>query len=141
LQLVLQTVYKKAENMAKEVINTSEAPAPIGPYSQAIKSGNSLYVSGQIALDAASGELINDNITEETHQVMKNLESILRAAGADFSQVVKCSIFVKNMDDFATVNEAYGQYFKQNPPARETVEVSRLPKNVNVEISCIAALD
>ncbi|MEK6476105.1 RidA family protein [Catalinimonas sp. 4WD22] len=127
--------------MAKEVINTSEAPAPIGPYSQAIKSGNMLYVSGQIALDTASGELINDNITEETHQVMKNLESILRAAGADFSQVVKCSIFVKNMDDFATVNEAYGQYFKQNPPARETVEVSRLPKNVNVEISCIAALD
>lgn len=127
--------------MAKEVINTSEAPAPIGPYSQAIKSGVTLYVSGQIALDAASGELINDNITEETHQVMKNLESILRAAGADFGQVVKCSIFVKNMDDFATVNEAYGQYFKQNPPARETVEVSRLPKNVNVEISCIAALD
>lgn len=127
--------------MAKEVINTSEAPAPIGPYSQAIKHANTLYVSGQIALDAASGELINDNITEETHQVMKNLEAILSAAGASFAQVVKCSIFVKNMDDFVTVNEAYGQYFKQEPPARETVEVSRLPKNVNVEISCIAALD
>jgi len=127
--------------MAKEVIHTDEAPAPIGPYSQAIKAGSTLFVSGQIALDANSGELINDNITEETHQVMKNMESILRAAGVGFSQVVKCSIFVKNMDDFATVNEAYGQYFKELPPARETVEVSRLPKNVNVEISCIATLD
>jgi 2-iminobutanoate/2-iminopropanoate deaminase len=127
--------------MAKEVIQTNEAPAPIGPYSQAIKAGNTLYVSGQIALDSGSGELINANITEETHQVMKNLEAILRAAGTNFSQVVKCSIFVKNMGDFATVNEAYGQYFKQQPPARETVEVSDLPKHVNVEISCIAVLD
>lgn len=127
--------------MGKEVIKTDEAPAPIGPYSQAIKAGKTLYVSGQIALDATSGELINANITEETHQVMKNLESILRAAGTDFNHVVKCSIFVKNMDDFSTVNEAYGQYFKQQPPARETVEVSRLPKNVHVEISCIAMLE
>jgi len=127
--------------MAKEVIQTNEAPAPIGPYSQAIKAGNTLYVSGQIALDSGSGELINANITEETHQVMKNLEAILRAAGTNFSQVVKCSIFVKNMGDFATVNEAYGQYFKQQPPARETVEVRDLPKHVNVEISCIAVLD
>lgn len=127
--------------MAKEVIQTNEAPAPIGPYSQAIKAGNTLYVSGQIALDAGSGELINDNITEETHQVMKNLEAILRTAGTGFAQVVKCSIFVKNMGDFATVNEAYGQYFKELPPARETVEVRDLPKHVNVEISCIAALD
>jgi 2-iminobutanoate/2-iminopropanoate deaminase len=127
--------------MAKEVIQTNEAPAPIGPYSQAIKAGHTLYVSGQIALDADSGELINDNITEETHQVMKNLEAILRAAGSSFAQVVKCSIFVKNMGDFATVNEAYGQYFKELPPARETVEVRDLPKHVNVEISCIAVLD
>lgn len=127
--------------MAKEVIQTNEAPAPIGPYSQAIKAGNTLYVSGQIALDAGSGELINDNITEETHQVMKNLEAILRAAGGSFAQVVKCSIFVKSMGDFATVNDAYGQYFKEIPPARETVEVRDLPKHVNVEISCVAALD
>lgn len=127
--------------MVKEVIKTDEAPAPIGPYSQAIKAGKTLYVSGQIALDAASGELINANITEETHQVMKNLESILRAADTDFNQVVKCSIFVKNMDDFSAVNEAYGQYFKQQPPARETVEVSHLPKNVHVEISCIAVFE
>jgi len=127
--------------MSKEVIHTDEAPAPIGPYSQAIKAGNTLFVSGQIALDANSGELINDNITEETHQVMKNLEAILRAAGSTFVQVAKCSIFVKSMSDFATVNEAYGQYFKEQPPARETVEVRDLPKHVNVEISCIAVLD
>lgn len=126
--------------MEKKIIQTAEAPAPIGPYSQAVLAGNTLYVSGQIAIDAASGELINDNITEETHQVMKNLEAILRAAGAGFNQVVKCSIFIKNMEEFATINEAYAQYFKQNSPARETVEVSRLPKNVKVEISCIAVL-
>ncbi|MDN3688082.1 RidA family protein [Cyclobacterium jeungdonense] len=126
--------------MAKEIIHSSEAPAPIGPYSQAVKINGMLFVSGQIALDAESGELINENITEETHAVMRNLEAILRRAGSSFEKVVKCSIFVKNMDDFATVNEAYGQYFKQEPPARETVEVSRLPKDVKVEISCIAAV-
>jgi 2-iminobutanoate/2-iminopropanoate deaminase len=122
----------------KEIIFSKESPAPIGPYSQAVKAGNTLYLSGQIALDPATGELINENITEETHAVMKNLEAVLRAAGYGFGNVVKCSIFIKNMDQFATINEAYGQYFKTNPPARETVEVSRLPKNVNVEISCIA---
>ncbi len=124
--------------MAKEIIISKEAPAPIGPYSQAVKSGNTLYVSGQIALDAETGELIDENITEETHAVMKNLEAVLRAGGFSFEDVVKCTIFIKNMDEFATINEAYGQYFKTNPPARETVEVSKLPKNVNVEISCIA---
>jgi 2-iminobutanoate/2-iminopropanoate deaminase len=124
--------------MEKEIIYSQEAPAPIGPYSQAVKAGNTLYVSGQIALDPETGELINENITEETHAVMKNLEAVLRAAGFGFDNVVKCTIFIKNMDEFGTINEAYGQYFKNNPPARETVEVSRLPKNVNVEISCIA---
>jgi 2-iminobutanoate/2-iminopropanoate deaminase len=122
----------------KEIIFSKEAPAPIGPYSQAVKAGNTLFVSGQIALDPDTGGLINENITEETHAVMKNLEAVLRAAGYGFGDVVKCSIFIKNMDQFGTINEAYGQYFKANPPARETVEVSRLPKNVNVEISCIA---
>ncbi|RZS95538.1 RidA family protein [Cecembia calidifontis] len=124
--------------MSKEIIFSKEAPAPIGPYSQAVKAGNTLYVSGQIALDADTGELINDNITEETHAVMKNLEAVLRQAGYGFGDVVKCTIFIKDMGQFATINEAYGQYFKSNPPARETVEVSRLPKDVNVEISCIA---
>lgn len=124
--------------MSKEIIFSKEAPAPIGPYSQAVKAGNTLYVSGQIPLDADTGELINENITEETHAVMKNLEAVLRAAGYEFSDVVKCTIFIKDMGQFGTINEAYGQYFKTNPPARETVEVSRLPKDVNVEISCIA---
>ena len=124
--------------MSNKIIFTKEAPAPIGPYSQAILAGNTLYVSGQIALDADTGELINENITEETHAVMKNLEAVLRAADFTFADIVKCSIFIKNMDEFGTINEAYGQYFKSNPPARETVEVSKLPKNVNVEISCIA---
>ncbi len=126
--------------MNKTIINTPDAPAPIGPYNQAILVGQTLYVSGQIALDAHSGELINENITEETHQVMKNLEAILSAADMRFEQVVKCSIFIKDMDNFAAINEAYGQYFKQTAPARETVEVARLPKNVNVEISCIAVM-
>lgn len=124
--------------MTKHVILTHEAPAPIGPYSQAVLAGDTLYVSGQIALDPESGELINENITEETHAVMKNMEAVLRAAGFGFEQVVKCTIFIRDMGQFGTINEAYGHYFKFNPPARETVEVSKLPKNVQVEISCIA---
>ena len=124
----------------KKIIQTSEAPTPIGPYSQAVQVGDTLYVSGQVAFDASSGELINENITEETHQVMKNLEAILRAAGTSFKQVAKCSIFISDMNQFVTINEAYGQYFKEDPPARETVEVRRLPKDVNVEISCIAVV-
>ena len=124
--------------MSKQIIYTPDAPAPIGPYSQAVKAGDTLYVSGQIPMDAASGEMINENITEETHQVMKNLDAILRAGGMGFTNVVKCSIFIKDMNDFGTINEAYGMYFKTEPPARETVEVARLPKDVNVEISCIA---
>ncbi len=124
--------------MPNQIIFTPEAPAPIGPYSQAVLAGNTLYISGQIALDADTGELVNENITEETHAVMKNLEAVLRGAGFVFSDVVKCTIFIRDMGQFGTINEAYGQYFKSNPPARETVEVSKLPKNVNVEISCIA---
>ena len=124
--------------MAKEIVFSKNAPEPIGPYSQGVKVGNVLYTSGQIALDPDSGDLINENITEETHAVMKNLDAVLAAAQFSFIDVVKCTIFIKNMDDFTAINEAYGQYFKSSPPARETVEVSRLPKNVNVEISCIA---
>jgi 2-iminobutanoate/2-iminopropanoate deaminase len=124
--------------MDKEIIKSDEAPAPIGPYSQAVKANGMLFVSGQIALDPVSGELLNSNITEETHAVMKNLDAILSASGLNFANVVKCSIFIKNMADFTTINEAYGQYFKEHPPARETVEVSRLPKDVQVEISCTA---
>jgi len=122
--------------MAKTVVYSNAAPEPIGPYSQAILAGNMLFISGQIPMKA--GNVIKGTIEEETEQVMANLGEILKAAGLDFSAVVKSSIFLKNMADFPKVNEVYGKYFTQNPPARETVEVSRLPKDVNVEISCIA---
>lgn len=124
--------------MSKEVIYSPGAPEPIGPYSQAILAGNTLYVSGQIPIDKTSGELISGNIELETKQVMKNIQAVLEAAQMSFSNVVKCSIFLSDMNNFPKVNEAYGKYFTSNPPARETVEVSRLPKDVNVEISCIA---
>ena len=124
----------------KKNINTTNAPAPIGPYSQSVLAGNTLYVSGQIPLNPITGALINSSIEAETDMVMKNLGAILNEAGTDYSNIVKCSIFVKNLEDFAKINENYGRYFQSNPPARETVEVSRLPKDVNVEISCIAVL-
>ncbi|MBS1554647.1 MAG: RidA family protein [Bacteroidetes bacterium] len=124
--------------MAKEVIYSATAPEPIGPYSQAIKAGNMLFISGQIAIQKSTGEMITNNITDETAQVMANLNDILKSAGMDFSHVVKSTIFLKDMNNFPKVNEVYGQHFKTQPPARETVEVSRLPKDVNVEISCIA---
>ncbi|MCS6833519.1 MAG: RidA family protein [Flammeovirgaceae bacterium] len=123
----------------KKVIFSEKAPEPIGPYSQAIMVGNTLYVSGQIAIDKANyNQLVNSSIEAETEQVMKNLSYILEKAGMTFENVVKCSIFIKNMNDFAKINSVYGKYFPSNPPARETVEVARLPKDVNVEISCIA---
>lgn len=121
-----------------QVIYTQQAPEPIGPYSQAILAGNTLYVSGQIAIDPSSGNLVTGDIEAETVQVMTNLQEVLKAAGLTFADVVKCSIFLSDMNNFPRVNEVYGRYFKHNPPARETVEVSRLPKDVNVEISCIA---
>lgn len=124
--------------MSKEVIYSAQAPEPIGPYSQAIKVGSMLFVSGQVAIEKVSGKILMGSITEETNQVLKNIGDILTAAGMDFSNVVKCSIFLKDMGQFPTVNEAYGKVFAATPPARETVEVSRLPKDVNVEISCIA---
>lgn len=126
--------------MSKEVIYSGEAPAPIGPYSQAIKTGGLLFVSGQIAIEKSSGQLRTVDIETETRQVMYNLGEILKAAGMTFSNVVKCSIFLRDMGQFSTVNEIYASYFGNMPPARETVEVSRLPKDVNVEISCIAAM-
>jgi len=124
--------------MEKKVVLTEKAPQPIGPYSQAVKVENTLYISGQIAIDVESGTLVTDNISAETHQVMKNILAILSSENLSFENVVKSSIFLNDMNDFNAVNEAYGSYFKANPPARETVEVSVLPKNVNVEISTIA---
>ncbi|MFN5629537.1 MAG: RidA family protein [Bacteroidota bacterium] len=124
--------------MSKTIINSDSVPSPIGPYSQAVCFGNIIYTSGQIALDADSGMLVNSNIDEETKKVMHNLENLLREAGSGFSKVLKTSIFLKNMDDFAAVNAIYASYFEDNFPARETVQVSRLPKDANVEISMIA---
>lgn len=125
----------------KQVVLTAAAPAPIGPYSQAIAANGMLYVSGQIAIIPETGQLIQtDNVAEETRQVMQNLGAVLEAGGSNFAQVVKCGIFLADMNDFAAVNEVYGAYFTSDPPARETVEVSRLPKGVRVEISAIALL-
>lgn len=124
--------------MAHTIIQSSQAPAPIGPYSQAVLANGVLYVSGQVALDPQSGNLVGTDIESETHQVMQNLQAILQQAGCSFNDVVKCSIFVKDLNNFNRINAVYGSYFHQQAPARETVEVSRLPKDVNVEISCIA---
>lgn len=125
----------------KTIIQTSNAPEPIGPYSQAVRHQDTLYLSGQVALDPSTGELVMDSIEEETHQVMRNIQAVLAAAGTDMSRVIKTSIFLKRMDDFSSVNEVYGSYFSEDYPARETVEVSCLPKNVNVEISMIVGCE
>lgn len=126
-------------NMSKEIINSEGAPAPIGPYNQCIKAGDFLYLSGQIAINPESGELQTQNIQDETRQIMQNLGAVLKEAGLDYEKIVKCTIFLNDLDDFSSVNEIYGSYFeKETAPARECVEVSRLPKNVNVEISAIA---
>jgi 2-iminobutanoate/2-iminopropanoate deaminase len=127
------------KNMAHQIILTDQAPAPIGPYSQAVKAGNTVYVSGQIPLSAA-GQLVGEgDVAAQTHQVLRNLTAVLAAAGLALTDVVKCSIFVKDLGNFATINQIYGTYFDEaTAPARETVEVSRLPRDVEVEISCIA---
>lgn len=123
----------------KKIINTSDAPAPIGPYNQAVLSGNTLYISGQIPIDPTTGKLIEGDIKKETKQSMENLKAILAEAGMNFENVVKSSIFLKDMNQFTKVNEVYGSYFNsETAPARETVEVANLPKFVNVEISMIA---
>ncbi len=124
--------------MDKIIINTPDAPAPIGPYNQSVLAGNLLFISGQICINPKTGELINGNIKDETTQVMKNLQAILHEAGMQFNRVVKTTIFLTDMKQFAEVNEVYGSFFNGDYPARETVEVSALPKFMNVEISMIA---
>ena len=125
--------------MKKQIINTPQAPAPIGPYNQAVKAGNTFYISGQIPLIPETMELVNGDIKAATQQVMQNLDAILKTAGMSFKNVVKSSIFLETMDDFAAVNEVYGSYFDEaTAPARETVAVKTLPKSVGVEISMIA---
>ena len=122
----------------KKIINTSKAPAPIGPYSQAVMVGNMLYTSGQVAINPATNQLETDSIEHETKLVMENIKALLVEAGMDFSNVIKTSIFISDMNNFSKINEVYGTYFSADFPARETVEVARLPKDVNVEISVIA---
>lgn len=122
----------------KKIISTSKAPAAIGPYSQATLYNGVLYCSGQIPLNPDTMEIVGSTAAEQAEQVMKNLNEVLKEAGTGFSKVLKCSIFLDTMDDFASVNEVYGKYFPNEPPARETVAVQTLPKNVLVEISCIA---
>lgn len=127
------------KSFMKTAILTSKAPAPIGPYSQAIRAGNTIYISGQIAIDPASNELITGSIEDETHQVIKNIGAILSEAGLDYQHVVSCTVFVKDMKLFSRINEVYNAYFGEGtPPARALVEVSALPKFVNIEISAIA---
>ncbi len=124
--------------MKKEIITITGAPAPIGPYSQGVKVNGMLYLSGQIAIDPASGDLKMGSIEEQTHQVMKNIASLLSEAKMNWENVIKVSIFISDMENFAKINEVYASYFSSDFPARETVEVSRLPKDVDVEISIIA---
>ncbi len=126
--------------MAYEVIHTDNAPAAIGPYSQAIKAGNLLFVSGQVPFVPATGEIVEGDVKAQTAQSLKNLQAILKEAGADFSNVVKTTVFIKDMNEFAQVNEVYAEYFGDNKPARACVEVARLPRDVKVEIELIAVL-
>jgi len=125
----------------KKIISTSEAPAAIGPYSQAVRSGNFLFCSGQIPLDPKSGQIVSGDIATQTRRVLDNVEAVLKAEGLTFENIVKTTIFLTDLGDFQTVNEIYGSYFKQQPPARSTVQVSALPKGAKVEIEVIAGAD
>jgi 2-iminobutanoate/2-iminopropanoate deaminase len=130
-----------SEQGVKEIVATERAPRAIGPYSQAVRSGNFLFASGQIPIDPATGEFVAGGITEQTEQVMRNVSAILEAAGADLQKVVKTTVFLADMDDFTAMNEVYGRYFGENPPARATVQAARLPRDARVEIEAIAILD
>jgi len=126
--------------MSKQIIRTEKAPAPIGPYNQAVKTNELLFISGQVAIDASTNEIITESVTKETHQVMRNIDAILKEADLTFQHVVKTTIFLSDMNLFAEVNEVYASYFDGDFPARETVAVKGLPKNVRVEISMIAVV-
>ena len=134
----VQCVERQDVSDVKEIIVSENAPAAIGPYSQAVKVGDILFCSGQIPIDPETGELVSGPIAEQTHRVLQNLGAVLREAGMDFSDVVRATVYMKDMENYAAINEVYGTYFSENPPARCAVEVSRLPKDVDVEISFIA---
>ncbi|MBX3300303.1 MAG: RidA family protein [Acidobacteria bacterium] len=123
-----------------EVISTEKAPGAIGPYSQAIKAGNTVFCSGQIPIDISTGEFVSEDVAEQTHQVLKNLSEVLAAAGATLEDVVKTTVFLADMNDFAAMNAVYGEYFSTNKPARATVQAARLPRDARVEIDCIAVI-
>ncbi len=125
----------------KKIVNTSQAPAPVGPYNQAVVVGNLVFTAGQIAIDPATGQFEENDIRKQTRRVLENLKAVLEAAGSDLQHVVKTTVFLKNMDDFAAMNEVYAEYFTENAPARSAVEVARLPKDVLVEIECIAEIE
>jgi 2-iminobutanoate/2-iminopropanoate deaminase len=128
--------------MNKKVIATPSAPSAIGPYSQAIRAGEFLFVSGQIAIDPSANKLIEDtSVRAQTHRVLRNLQAIVTAAGGSIDNIVKTTVFLKDMNDFSEMNAVYGEFFRTNPPARSTVEVSRLPRDVSIEIDCIAVFD
>jgi 2-iminobutanoate/2-iminopropanoate deaminase len=124
----------------REIISTEKAPGAIGPYSQAIKAGGMVYCSGQIPIDPITGEFVSNEIAEQTEQVLKNLSAVLEAAGTSLGNVVKTTVFLADMSDFAVMNEVYGRYFSENKPARATVQAARLPRDAKVEIECIAAV-
>lgn len=126
--------------MNREVITTTKAPAAIGPYSQAIKCGNLVFTSGQIPLDPVTGELVSGDVRTQTRQVLENLQAVLSAAGSSLEKVIKTTVFIKDMNDFSAINEVYAAFFTQAPPARSTVEVARLPKDVRVEIEAIGLI-
>lgn len=127
--------------MSRTIISTPDAPAAIGPYNQAVKVGSTLYCSGQIPLDPATGTMVTGSITVQTERVLDNLAAVLQAAGMDWSHVVRCTVYLADMGDFAEMNAVYGRYMGDAPPARVTVEVTRLPKDAGIEISCIAVQD
>lgn len=124
----------------REIVSTDKAPGAIGPYSQAIKTGGMLYCSGQIPIDPVTGEFVSNEITEQTEQVLKNLSAVLEAGGSSLANVVKTTVFLADMSDFAAMNEVYGKYFNDNKPARATVQAARLPRDAKVEIECIAVV-
>ncbi|NNE97753.1 MAG: RidA family protein [Pyrinomonadaceae bacterium] len=125
----------------KEIISTENAPGAIGPYSQAVKVGNMVFLSGQIPIDTKTGAFVSEDISEQTEQVLRNLSAVLEASGADLGSVVKTTVFLADMNDFAAMNEVYGRYFGENKPARATVEAARLPRDARVEIDCIATVE
>lgn len=138
LPLLGGVLIQSGTRMERKVIHTPEAPAAIGPYSQAVQVGNMLFCSGQIAIDPKTGDVVPGGIAEQTRQVLENLGAVLRAAGMDYRDVVQCQVFLADMADFQAMNQVYAEYFRENPPARVTVAAAGLPRNVRVEIACIA---